>query len=44
VDADRILIEGDDYFRAIDNVEIRRETMQAFGDSVARSASPRARA
>jgi hypothetical protein len=34
VEAERILIEGDNYFRAIDDVEIRRETLQAFGDSV----------
>ena len=34
VSADRIVIDGDSYFRAMGAVEIRRETMQAFGDSI----------
>jgi lipopolysaccharide export system protein LptA len=34
VDADRIVVDGDSYFRAMGEVEIRRETLQAFGDSV----------
>ena len=34
VEADRILLEGDSYFRALGRVSIQREELQAFGDSV----------
>jgi len=34
VEADRILLEGDSYFRALGRVSIQRGELQAFGDSV----------
>ena len=34
IEADRILIEGDDYFRARGRVEIVRQDLRAFADSV----------
>ena len=34
VDGDQIFIQGDDYFRATGNVEIERDSLNAFADSV----------
>ena len=34
VEADRILIEGDEYFRATGQVDVGRDDLQAYGDSV----------
>ena len=34
VDGDRIFIQGDNYFRATGNVEIERDSLNAFADSV----------
>ncbi len=33
VDADRIFLQGDTYFRAVGTVEIQRDSLLAFGDS-----------